>query len=226
MKLLTKKYNYYSINRIDSDNGRLYVTPDGEKVPSVTTILSKTASSEKTEMIDNWRKRVGHVNAKYITSEAAGRGTRMHKYLEEFIINGFIKEPGSNPFSKQSHKMAYIVIDKGLTQFSSIYGSEIGLFYPKLYAGTSDGIGMMCNNECILDYKQTNKPKKEEYIDDYYLQLVAYALAHNKVYNSNIKSGIILMCSAEYQYQEFKLSESNFSKWENKWWDRVEAYYR
>ena len=91
-------------------------------------------------------------------------------------------------------------------------------------------------NESIIDYKQTNKPKKQEWIQDYYLQLVAYALAHNEVYKTNIRKGVVLMCVkpdtdemgnllTEPQYQEFTLEPSEFDYWEQEWWKRLELYY-
>lgn len=236
MTLLTERYNYTPINRNEEQGKRLYLCPDGSKVPSVTTILDKTKSKEKMESIVKWRQAVGETKAQEITIEAASRGTRMHKYLEDYIANGYLNEPGSNPYSKQSHLMASTIISNGLTNVNEIWGSEIGLYYPELYAGTADALGIHNNDESIFDYKQSNKPKKEEWIEDYYLQLTAYALAHNKVHGTNINKGVILMCVkppelspgiwGEPQYQEFILKPENFSFWEDKWWTRVELYYK
>jgi genome maintenance exonuclease 1 len=226
MTLLTQKYNYEPLNRESVEGKRLYATPDGFKLPSVTTILDKTKPPEKVAALMAWKKRMGEAKAQEIVTEAAGRGTRMHKFLEDYVTTGVINEPGTNPFSQQSHKMAGQIIEKGLVNFQAVYGVECGLYYPQLYAGTTDGVGMHLNEECIFDHKQTNKPKKEEYIEDYYLQLTAYALAHNKVHGSTIKKGVVLMCSADFQYQEFILTPDKFGYWEKKWWDRVEQYYR
>ena len=236
MTLLTKKYNYEKINRESVEGKRLYATPDGKKVPSVTTILDKTKSQEKIDALNNWKKRVGEAQAQKIVTEASGRGTRMHKYLEDYITYGTLNEPGTNPYSKQSHIMAKHVIEQGLSNVNEIWGVEVPLYYPGLYAGTTDGCGLHLNDESILDYKQTNKPKKEEWIEDYYLQLTAYALAHNEVHKTNIRKGVVLMCVSpemnenlqiigEPVYQEFILKPEDFSYWESKWWDRVELYY-
>jgi genome maintenance exonuclease 1 len=235
MSLLTEKFNYKDLKREAIDGKRLYACPDGSKVPSVTTILDKTKPLEKIQALENWRRSVGHERAREITTEAASRGTRMHKYLEDYIKNGYINEPGTNPFSKQSHKMALTVIEEGLKDINEVWGVEINLFYPGIYAGTTDGIGVHLNDEAVLDYKQSNKPKKEEWIEDYYLQLVAYALAHNKIYNTNIKKGVVLMCVkppevspgiwGTPEYQQFVLTPDKFDFWEQKWWDRVEQYY-
>ena len=236
MSLLIERYNYTPINRQSVEGKRLYALPDGTKVPSVTTILDKTKSQEKIDALNNWKKRVGEAKAQEIVTEASGRGTRMHKFLEDYVKSGVVNEPGTNPYSKQSHIMAKHVIDKGLVNVNEIWGVEVPLYYPGLYAGTTDGCGLHLNDQSILDYKQTNKPKKEEWIEDYYLQLTAYALAHNEVHGTNIRKGVVLMCVSpkmneklevieEPVYQEFILKPENFSYWEGKWWDRVEQYY-
>lgn len=236
MALLTEKYNYTIINRESVEGKRLYATPDGSKVPSVTTILDKTKSEEKKKALLEWRKRVGEAKATAISTEAAGRGTRMHKYLEDYVKTGIFSNPGTNPYSRQSHSMAQTIINQGLSNVNEIWGVEVPLYFPGLYAGTTDGLGLHMNEEAILDYKQTNKPKKEEYIEDYYLQLTAYALAHNEVHGTNIRKGVVLMCVAppeispgvwaEPQYQEFILKPDDFGYWEDRWWARVEQYYK
>lgn len=235
MTLITNKFDYTELKRNSIEGKRLYSCPDGSKVPSVTTILDKTKPPEKIKALMEWKQRVGHEKAQQITTEAAGRGTRMHKYLEDYVKTGIISVPGSNPYSHQSHKMALTVINEGLVNVNEIWGVEVGLYYPGLYAGTTDSVGLHLNDESILDYKQSNKPKKEEWIEDYYLQLTAYALAHNKIYNTNIKKGVVLMCVkppelspgiwGDTAYQEFILTEDKFSYWEDKWWSRVEEYY-
>jgi len=237
MTLLTQKFNYTPISRESVEGRRLYATPDGSKVPSVTTILDKTKPQEKIDALNRWKKSVGEAKAQQIVTEAAGRGTRMHKYLEDYITLGTLADPGSNPYSKQSHAMAKHIISEGLKNVNEVWGVEVPLYFPGLYAGTSDGCGLHLNEESILDYKQTNKPKKEEWIEDYYLQLTAYALAHNEVHGTNIRKGVVLMCvspklneqlimTEEPKYQEFILKPEEFSYWEKRWWDRVEQYYR
>jgi genome maintenance exonuclease 1 len=236
MTLLKERFNYTPISRESVEGKRLYATPDGSKVPSVTTILDKTKPQEKIDALMRWKKSVGEKKAQEIVTEAAGRGTRMHKFLEDYVKTGVINEPGTNPYSKQSHIMAKHVIEHGLVNVNEIWGVEVPLYYPGLYAGTTDGCGLHLNDESIIDYKQTNKPKKEEWIEDYYLQLTAYALAHNKVHGTNICKGVVLMCVSpkmneqlifieEPKYQEFILKPEDFSYWERRWWDRVEEYY-
>ncbi len=230
------KFEYKLIPRVTIDGKRFYQTPDGNKLPSVTTILDKTKSQEKIQALHNWRRRVGVEKAQEITTEAANRGTRMHTYLEQYVKDGMIKERGSNPFSWPSHAMAQVVIDQGLRNVNEFWGIEVPLYFPGIYAGTTDGAGLHLNQESILDYKQTNRPKKREWIDDYFVQLCAYAEAHNEVYGTKIRKGVILMCVKPEidhnnsiikppEYQEFVLEGAEYDKYRDQWWRKVEQYY-
>jgi genome maintenance exonuclease 1 len=234
---LNPKYAYVKIDRETIDGKRLYSTPDGGKVPSVTTILDKTKPAEAKRALAEWKKRVGEKQAQAITTEAANRGTRMHTYLEHYVLNGVLKEEPSNPFAKPSHAMAQVVISEGLVKVDEFWGMEVPLYFPGVYAGTTDCIGIHQNNESILDFKQSNKPKKEEWIDDYFLQLCAYSEAHNEVHGSKIRKGVILMCVkpdldkdglmiGKPKYQEFILEGEKFEKYRTMWWKRVEQYYQ
>ena len=235
--MLNLKFNYKSIPKETIDGKRLYATPDGQKLPSVTTILDATKSDESKKALQNWRNAVGHDKAQAITTEAANRGTRMHTYLENYIKTGELKDRGTNPFSWPSHAMAKVVINEGLKNVNEFWGIEIPLYFPSIYAGTTDGVGIHLGNECILDYKQTNKPKKREWIDDYFTQLCAYAEAHNELYGTKISKGVVLMCVkpeidannqiiTQPQYQEFIIEGVEFQKYRSIWWKRVERYYQ
>jgi hypothetical protein len=224
MALITK-FPYKEMKRETTSEGRKYVAPDGEKLPSVTAILDATKPIEAKKALIEWRRRVGEQKAKEITAEAAGRGTRMHKWLENYVLTGETGEPGSNPYSKQSHTMAHTIISQGLSNCPEFWGTEVSLYFPKVYAGTTDLVGLHNSDEAILDFKQTNKPKKREWIEDYFLQLTAYANAHNEIYGTKIRKGVILMCSADNQYQEFIVEGNEFDTWSDNWWRRVEEYY-
>lgn len=226
MTLLIPKYKYEKLTRDESTGKRLYATPQGHKVPSVTTVLDKTKPAEAREALARWRQAVGDAKATQITTEAASRGTRMHKYLEDYIKGDELRETVTNPFAQQSLDMAKIVIAQGFPKIQEVWGSEVPLYFPELYAGTTDCCGVHDGDEAILDFKQTNKPKKLEYISDYFLQLTAYALAHNEVHGTNIRKGVILMCSKDYEYQEFILEPKDFDYWTEEWCKRVEQYYR
>jgi genome maintenance exonuclease 1 len=231
-----QKYDYHPIPRVEVNGKRFYATPDGNKLPSVTTILDKTKSEESKAALQNWRNRVGAEKAQQITTEAANRGTRMHTYLEHYVKTGEVKERGSNPFSWPSHIMAQTVIDQGLKNVNEFWGVEIPLYFPNVYAGTTDGAGIHIGEEAILDYKQTNKPKRREWIDDYFIQLCAYAEAHNEIHGTQIKKGVVLMCVKPElddqhniikppEYQEFVLEGAEFEKYRSLWWKKVEQYY-
>jgi len=158
--MLKERYNYAPINRKTIDGKRHYATPDGGAVPSVTTILDKTKSKEKMQALNNWKKRVGEEKAQQIVTEAAGRGTRMHKWLEDYCLTDEIGEPGSNPYSQQSHKMAGVIVEQGLDKMDECWGVEVPMYFPQVYAGTTDCVGLYNGKPAIIDFKQTNKPKK------------------------------------------------------------------
>jgi genome maintenance exonuclease 1 len=188
------------------------------------------------EALANWRRRVGEKQAQAITTEAANRGTRMHTYLENYCVDGTIKERGNNPFSWQSHAMAETVIREGMCNVDEVWGVEVPMYFPGIYAGTTDCVGVHAGSEAIMDFKQSNKPKKEEWIEDYKLQLCAYAEAHNEVYGTNIRKGVVLMAvkpdidemghlKNDPVYQEFVVEGDDFEHWRQQWWKRVEQYY-
>jgi|TARA_X000000950_G_scaffold6956_1_gene7611 hypothetical protein len=222
MSLITKRYEYQPIERKQVEGRRLYATPDGNAVASVTTILD--ATKDKTHLIA-WRKRVGEKKAQEIVTEAAGVGTRMHKYLEDYIEFGKWPTPGTNPFAKQAHMMAAQIKEKAMTHVDEIWGSEVNLYMPQMYAGTTDLVGTYKGQPSIMDFKQTNKPKKLEWVVDYFLQLVAYAEAHNEIYGTEIREGHVFMCSREGEYQQFDIWPDEYQEWRTEWYNRVYQYY-
>ena len=222
MHVISNRFNYIPLTRTDG-KVRLYNTPDGSKLPSVTTILD--ATKDKTHLYE-WRKRMGNAKANEITKEAAGVGTAMHKSLEKYLKLED-RTPSSNLVHKIGYDMANIIISKGLDpKFTELWGNEISLWHTKLYAGTTDCMGVYDSADAIVDFKQTNRPKKIEWIEDYFLQLAAYALAHNETHGTDIKQGVILMCSADFQYQEFVVEGDEFAEWTEKWLTRVQQYYQ
>lgn len=230
--MLIEKFDYKPVNRENIDGKRHYCLPDGSRVPSVTTILDKTKPQEKREALAAWKRRVGEQQAQQITTEAAGRGTRMHKYLEDYVKNNrVLTDPGSNPFSQQAHQMAKEIITNGLVHVDEMWGIEVPLYVSGLYAGTTDACGLYKGQPAIIDYKQTNKPKKTEWIEDYFLQLCAYAAAHNETHGTTIKQGVILMAVAptqdtSAQFQTWTIQGQEWDTWMERWFDRVEQYYK
>ena len=218
---IVEKYDYPSLKRDDSNKTRLYKTPDGD-FPSVTTILDKT--KDKTFLFE-WRKRVGEEEANRISKEAAGLGTVFHKHLENYIDNEE-RPNGSNFVYKLAKDMSDIIIEKGLSNVDEVWGSEIGLYYPGLYAGTTDLVGTHKGDPAIIDYKSTKNPKKEEWVEDYYLQCCAYAMAHNELFETTINKAVILMCSRNLQYQEFIIEGKKFEEYCEKWTKRLDEFYK
>jgi genome maintenance exonuclease 1 len=219
------RFNYQELKRTTTNGSRKYVTPDGFAVPSVTTILDATKPEEAKQALQNWRNRIGHKQAQAITTEAAGRGTRMHKWVEDYIKTGIIGDPGSNPYSQQSHKMAQSIIKQGLMNCNEFWGTEVSLYYPEMYAGTTDLVGIHNGSEAIMDHKQANKMKKREWIEDYFIQTCAYATAHNQVWNTSIRKGVIFMCTKDNEFKEFIIEGKEFDHYVNEWFKRLEQYY-
>lgn len=218
-----KRFQYKNCQQINCSitKKRKYLTPDGEELPSVTTILSATKDMTH---LNEWKKRVGVEKANQITREAAGVGTSMHANLERFLI-GKQRQPGNNPVHVQANAMANKIIEHGLSNMQEIWAIEQSLYYPGLYSGTTDLCGIYNNRPAICDFKQTNKPKKGEWIEDYKIQLVAYIMAHNQVYGTDIREGHVFMCSRDLQYQQFDLWPQNFNEYQDKWLTKVEEYY-
>lgn len=230
------KFNYEQLKRENLSGSRFYVTSSGHKLPSVTSILEATKPPERKQALNEWRQKVGHERAQQITTEAANRGTRMHTYLEHYVKQGELRPRGSNPYTWASHAMAEVVISEGLNKVNEFWGVEIPLYFPEIYAGTTDCVGIHDGVESILDFKQTNKPKRREWIEDYFLQLAAYSEAHNELHGTKIRKGVILMCvkpeldQQNYivrppEYQEFILEGRDYEHFRKIWWKRVEKYY-
>jgi genome maintenance exonuclease 1 len=229
--MIIPKFDYVPLARESIEGKRHYALPNGARVPSVTTILEATKPAEARRALQEWRNRVGAERAQQITTEAANRGTRMHTYLERYVKQDDIGDFPSNPFAQPSWFMAAEVILKGLCHADEFWGSEVPLYYSGLYAGTTDLVGVWKGKPAIMDFKQSNKIKKREWIDDYFIQLAAYAAAHNETHGTNICTGVVLMCvkpateTESPMYQEFVLEPSEFAHWSNEWMKRVELYY-
>ena len=206
-------------------NGSRHYSLEGSNLPSVTSILKATQSEEDKAAIQAWKERVGHKEADRIKNEASSRGSSMHSYIEQFLLGKFNLDLLDE--ENKSKKMAVEIIDNGLkNKLTEIWGAEATVYYPGKYAGTADCIGVYEGKETILDFKQSNKPKKEEYIEDYFLQIGAYSLAHNTVHNSKITQGVILICTVDRLFQDFKIEENELKNYQNKFLEKVEQFYQ
>ena len=217
------KFIYPKSTRSIVDGSRHYSVNE-ERLPSVTTILKATESEEKKASLQAWKQRVGHKQAEIISSEATSRGSSMHDYLEKFLLGKLNMDLlGDNTLEKM---MADQIIENGLrNKLNEIWGCEATLYYPGKYAGAADCIGVYENKETIIDFKQSNKPKKEEWISEYFLQLSAYSLAHDKVYGSNITQGVILLCTKDNIFQRFIVDGNTLKDYQNQFLEKVEQFY-
>mgnify|MGYP001453726829 CR=1 FL=1 len=215
-----QKFPYNELSKTAKDGKRHYETPDGRIVPSVTTVLSATKDMTH---LHAWRKRMGVEKAAQITQESANIGTVMHRSLEKHV-KGVERKPGSNFIQQKAHAMANIIIDNGLNDVSEVWGSEVSLHYPELYAGTTALVGVYKGEPAIMDFKQARKLKKKEWVEDYFLQLVAYSEAHNKQYDTQIKSGRVFICTQKNEYQTFEID--NYDHWVGQWYAKLEEYYQ
>lgn len=227
---LVKKFNYPKLSRVTTKSGRLYSTPERDKLPSVTTILDKTA--DKSGLLE-WRKRVGEAEANRIVREAAKIGSLLHGNLEDYMQGKTIKTKG-NLVHKLVKNMTDSIIANGLNRISEIYGIESYLYFPGLYAGTADLIANIDDSIAIIDFKNSRSNKKEEHVEDYFLQGCAYAIAHNELFGTNIDKVVIMMVvrpkendrgNLECKYKEFEISGDRFKEYSEKWLDRLEQYY-
>ena len=205
-------------------DGKRHYDVGEEKLPSVTTILSATQSDEKKKSLADWRARMGPQYADRVRDISAMRGTAMHRYLEAYIDGSGHKDLTS--IGKEAEPMAKKIIESGLGELDEVWGQEVTLYYPGLYAGATDIVGVYDGSPAIIDFKQTNKPKKREWISDYFCQLGAYCMAHNYVYGTKIQSGVILMCSKDLLFQKFEVEGNDFVKHQHDFLRKIDQYYQ
>ena len=218
-----KLYHYPPSTRSTTDGIRIYAVGN-EKLPSVTSILQATQSEEKRRKLAQWQPIKGAEEARRIKEESAARGSNMHLHLEKFILGQGhmdLTEEG-----KVAKSMAETVIEQGLGPLQEIWGSEVTLWYPGLYAGATDLVGVYDYEDSIIDFKQSNRPKRREWIEDYFMQLAAYAMAHNQVYGTEIRQGVILMCTPDNYFQKFQLKGKEFKEYQHKFLEKVDLYYK
>jgi len=216
----SNKYNYIQGKQLtDPGTGTRVYEISNYRLPSVTTILGATKNQD---FIKKWKAKVGEENAERIKNHSSSRGTVMHKFLEHYILGtGCVDLTG---IGQEARPMADKIIEIGLAPVEEYYGSEVTLHYPGLYAGSTDLVCLHNGMETIVDFKQANRPKKEEWIEDYYLQIAMYAMAHDYVYNSKIEQGVIMVCTPDLYYQEFKTQGADLRAWKHKALKRIDMY--
>ena len=214
-----KKYTYVQASSTTAHGARTYDV-HGIRLPSVTTLLAKTKDQS---YLTRWKNKVGHEEAERIKNYSSKRGTAMHKFIEKYIQESGYED--LTPIGVEAKPMAEKIIEIGFTPITEYYGSEVTLHYPGLYAGSTDLVCLHNDLETIVDFKQANSPKREEWIKDYYMQIAAYAMAHDYVHKSSIRQGIIMVCTPDRYYQEFKFQDAELRKWKHKFLKRLDEYH-
>jgi hypothetical protein len=218
---LNLQYTYPILDRQTREDGvRHYVTPESERLSSVTTILSATADKEHLKLWEEW---VGTKKANEIRQEAANLGTLMHENLEAYLENRE-RPRGNNLIRQMSRRMADVIIHKGFPQVDEIWGIEAPLYFPGLYAGTTDLTGIYEGEPAIMDYKTAKKIRKRDQIGDYMCQGCAYALSHNYLFNTDIKKVVIFMVSRDLSFETFVIQGDEFSRKCDEWQERIVQY--
>lgn len=214
-----QRFDYRPISRTTKEDGsRTYDLPGGTSVPSVTTILSKTKDMT---FLKEWKERIGHEQAAKIVKRSTTLGTGMHKLLENYITKS--EPPKGNIFEVS---MAKKIISKGLCNVSEVWGVEVAVYAKGLYAGTTDTVGVHKDEPSIIDFKNSRSLRKSEWIEDYSYQLAAYILAHNEMFNTDIKKGVVMLATQDGNYQEFVFEGVEFDKAVDGWAKRLEQYYK
>ena len=217
----SNKYNYIKGSQLtDPGSGTRVYDINNSRLPSVTTILGATKNQD---FIKKWKAKVGEQEAERIKNLSSKRGTSMHKFLENYVLGTGYDD--LTAIGQEAKPMANKIIEIGLTPVEEIYGSEVTLHYPGLYAGSTDLVCLHNGMESIVDFKQSNRPKREEWIEDYYLQIAAYAMAHDYVYGSKIRQGVIMVCTPDLYYQEFKMQDADLRSWKHKFLKRLDMYH-
>ena len=218
-----KQFKYPSSTRA-LINGARYYEINNKKLPSVTEIIKSTQSEDKRQSLKQWRDRIGDAEADKIMTISSDRGTAMHKHIEEHLVGQ--KYLNIEASTNKPYLMAEKIIHDGLCLLDELWGCEVTLSYPDLYAGTADACGIYDGIQSIIDFKQSNKPKKRQWIEDYFIQLAAYAMAHNIEYSTNISQGIILMCTPPPQimFQKFVIDGDEFKNYQDKFLEKVNQF--
>lgn len=220
----TKHFDYPTSTRAMVDGKRVY-SINGEALPSVTTILQATETEEKRRILEAWKQRVGAENADKIRDQAANRGSVLHRIVENYITD--TRHLDLTDLGQEAHKMADILIESAIDdRLSEVWGVEPYLAYQGLFAGQTDLIGIHDGKITVCDHKNSNKPKKKEWLhDSYRIQLAAYALAFEDMFGIHIPRGVNFVITKDLRYQEFSWEGEEFRQAKYDWLRRVDQYY-
>lgn len=183
------------MKRVDSDAGRVYLTESGQSYPSVTSVLGQ----RNKDAIIKWRKRVGEEKANHISTQSAGAGTALHKMCESYLLNEEYEK--NNPLVRGMFNNMKPHLDK----ISEVRGVELPMWSDFLkLAGTTDCIGYYKSRLSVIDFKNARKPKKKEWITNYFLQGAAYARMFYELYDQAPGQIVIIVATWDGEIQIFE----------------------
>lgn len=215
------KFNYEEMTAVSFQGKRFYETALGKFYPSITTVLGKTMPEEKSVALKNWQTSLGMDAAQKKTKEAADRGTAVHLLVERYLKKEELIQ-GDEKYSTEIMS-SFNALKLKLNKIEEVWGQEVALASDLIkVAGRCDCIGVYKGVPCIIDFKTSGRIKSDKDIEDYKLQLCAYAIMHNEMYNTNIERGVILMTSAAGFPQEFTVNLNDYAQ---NLMDRVNKFY-
>ena len=184
---------------------RFYVTPEGNKYPSITTVLS----TRKKEGLFEWRKRVGNDVANYVARTSASRGTKVHHMCEDYL---------NNEFDEEKHRKDFLPFclfnqlkDQALCNLNNIYAQEAGLYSDKYkVAGRVDCVAEYKDTLSIIDFKTSTKERSDDWNENYYIQGSAYAEMFEERTKIKIDQVVILVVTEDGTVQEFVKSKQDY----------------
>ena len=178
------------LKRKNTENGRRYLTPSGALYPSVTTILSHKSKP----YIDAWKKRIGHAAANKISTQAANRGTTIHKLVEHYLNNEEQKEQDGLLTLDFSNKEMYLNMKDLLSDIDNIRALEATLYSDHLrLGGQADCIAEYKGRLSVIDFKTSNKKKTRSQCYNYFMQCSAYAIMFEERTGIPVDQSVILM---------------------------------
>ena len=221
--MITNKFEYPELNRINNKLGRFYLDNKDNQIPSVTTVLDNM--SDKKASIESWRLRVGNEEADRVMKKATDIGSMVHLALENYLHNEEEDIFTNDTNGSIAKKIYQKFIDDVVGEITEVYGLEVNLFLENLYAGTADCVGTINGVESIIDFKTARRIKKKEWIDDYFLQGCAYANAHNVMFNTKISQVVILMVDRDLIYKKFLIKDEEFKHFTNMWKKKLLGFH-
>ena len=206
-----EKYNYpvYHVNKIN--NVRFYSVSENLNVPSVTSILRLTNQNKPINFSLNHK------------TDSMEIGDYMHKYLEHYVSrdDSFHSDTKNYLIAK---KLAQIIIDNFINDLDEAWGTEVSVLYKNLYAGTIDLIGIKDEKLSVIDYKSSYRKKTKEEMEEHFLQLAAYAVAHDWQYETNIDSIIVFLAIRNGDFEKTVISGHELDSYKEKWFERLDIF--